>query len=124
MSSLDSEQCTSHSEVTDSIAAEVPRADAGDAHESGVSSSTPPNCDWFLPSPVSPCYAAVCDRHPDEDDENVNGQRCASLSRINSLVSRLLCFLADAEHIDSWLRYNIERQCVDLQTLTQSVSGL
>ena len=100
-------------------------AEPGDSPKSSTCSGSQPKCDWFLPSPVQPYYAGVCNRHVDRGDNNVedkSGHVDASLTGINFLMLRLLCFLADVEHIDSWLRHNAERQCVDLHTLTQSVS--
>ena len=123
----DGELSNNNCETTDGLCKQNSQRDVVADPEVNTPSAKLPKCDWFLPSPVCPYYAGVCERHLREGDENVDDDqsRCdTSLSRINCLVIQLLCFLSDVEHIDSWLRYNIERPCLDVQTLSQSVSHL
>ena len=92
-----------------------------------ITPSPIPECDWLLPVPVRAYYANL--------PEKSNTRRKKHRRKLEKLILgknkhcendhlTLLLYLDEVEHIDDWLRHNLEAGYHSLQTGDLSVSGI
>jgi hypothetical protein len=101
-------------------------ADESNVEKSPSKSATPlPLCDWLLPVPVCAYYANLLQEGDTADNtKNIIPDNIVLLSKeITDNCVPLLLYLAEVQHIDDWLRYNLEPGYRVLQTTDLSVSG-